>query len=327
MEHIYELIRYTISGDGDYYRNCRIDENRLALCSSIESAEDIIRHDAWENPNPLFKVHSYLVRVVPPDTVVDDYSLDGEYAYDETGAPIGSWLGIQGEFFQSDFKGLDPQECRFKPGDICEVVWVDSKPQPAIVSKLPPDRETISRMIASGSYAEIGDNAYEVVMFDDRGRCFETSISTLRVFEPKGRIHPSTVRRLQRALSDLRTAPVREAIRRVTYEQRLHALLDDLGVELFIYPPEYFREGLVVLHFEVPDLPGYKREDSDGTPLDLPNQITISIPYWKIDKCPEMIRNGLLRLLGRPYTGKAFRLKEAEYLPPIDDPDTRDYYF
>ena len=204
------------------------------------------------------------------------------------------------------------------------MVWVDSKPQPAIVSKLPPDRETISRMIASGSYADIGDDSYQVVMCAADGKCIDTHVMSLRVFEPKVKIHPSTVRKLKKALLDSKTAPVTEAIRRVTYEQRLRALVDELGVEYHIYPPGYCRDGYLSIHFEASDLPEYDGLGCNGVKC---NGINIALAYWKIEKCPDMIRNGLLRLLGRPYTGKAFRLKDADNDPPIGDIEAKDYYF
>ena len=323
MDNIYELMRLTIAGKGDYYKDCRIEKTRIALCSSIESAEDILRQDTWDILSPVLKVHSYLIRIVPPDRMVDDFSLKGEYSYDSHGTLNGGWLSV-GHGFESDFKGRNPDECRFLPGNICEVLWLDSKPHPAIVKKLPPDRETISRMIASGSYADIGDDSYQVVMCAADGKCIDTHVMSLRVFEPKVKIHPSTVRKLKKALLDSKTAPVTEAIRRVTYEQRLRALVDELGVEYHIYPPGYCRDGYLSIHFEASDLPEYDGLGCNGVKC---NGINIALAYWKIEKCPDMIRNGLLRLLGRPYTGKAFRLKDADNDPPIGDIEAKDYYF
>ena len=311
IDHIYEVCRINIVCDGtSYYRDAVCREARIGLCSSLRSAEDVIKKDV-KDFSFLEPAHSYFVRYLQLDRPMDDFMADSEFLYDRSGIFQEQWMR------RDDATGVEGHEtpgCRFRQGDICEVLWADMRPHPAIIAQLPPERDN-------------EEFAYRVVMIDETGKCVEMSIDKLRIHKPRERIHPSTVRKLRKALEDFRTLPVRRAIESTAYEQRLRALLGDLGITIRILPPEYTSDDMLDLLIETSNLPGYKQDVSVATPFGQLKRISIGIPYWKIDKRPEMIRNGLLMLLGRHYTGKAFRLKEAEEPELPRDPESKYYYY
>ena len=312
--YIYEVSRVSIINDeADYYRYAQCRESRIALCNSIKAAEDIIRLV----PGDYWPTHSYIVRIMPTDTPVDDYSVDGEYVYDSGGRLLDKWEWQQDS---SSFKPMDETGHRFRVGDICEVLWADMRPHPAIVAQLPPDRETIARAVAAAGYFDGNEYAYHVVLIDEKGRIRDQDISLLRVFEPHVRIHPATERRLRRSLDDFRTLPVRQAIERTAYEQRLLAITSSVGLDdVSVHGATGISTDVLRLNINAAALPAYCWPEE--------GRVKIRIRYRQIDRHPEMIREGLRRLMGLPAEGRAYHLKELWPAMERECPEFLEYYF
>ena len=311
---IYEVSRVSIINDeADYYRYAQCRESRTALCNSLKAAEDIIRLA----PGDYWPVHSYIVRLIQADTPVDDYSIDGEYVYDSGGRLLDKWERQQDS---SSFKPMDEAGHQFRVGDICEVLWADMRPHPAIVAQLPPDRETIARAVAAAGYFNGNEYAYHVVLVDEKGRIRDQDISLLRVYEPHARIHPATARRLRRALDEFRTLPVRLAIERTAYEQRLRAITSSVGLdEVSVYGATCADVDVLSLSLNAAVLPAYTGPEKE--------RVTVRIRYRQIDRHPEMIREGLRRLMGLPAEGRAYHLKELWPAMERECPEFLEYYF
>lgn len=309
MEHIYEVSRVNIAFYGPrYYRDAVCREERIALCSTLERSEAIIARDIEEYAS-LEPAHSYFVRYLQVDRPVDDYQADAEFVYDCHGKLQGQW----NRPLDHDIVLVDESECRFRPGDICEVLWADMRPHPAIISQLPPDGEAL----AAKSYDIASEGAYRVLIVDETGTCRDLFVNMLHVYEPREKIHPSTVRKLRRELLEFRTLPVRKAIGRTAHEHRLLAITESLGLEARVLQEYSWEEESLLLGLDAAQLPGY-----DGP---CKEDLTIKVWYSQIDKHPDVIREGLRRLMGLPREGRGYRLKED---PLIDVPGVEvNYHF
>lgn len=314
IRYIYEVSRISIFDDAkDYYRNAQCRESRIALCSSLKASEDIILRATGD----VFPAHSYIVRLIQEDAPVDDYSVDGEYVYDSGGRLLDKWVRPQAS---TSAEHVDEAGHRFRVGDICEVLWADMRPHPAIVAQLPPDRETIAKNVAAAGYFDGNAYAYHVVLINEKGRLRDQDISLLRVFEPRVTIHPATVRKLRRALEEFRTLPVRRAIERTAYEQRLRAITSSVGLDsVSVYGATCADADVLYLTLDAASLGAYAGPEKD--------RVRIRIRYRQIDRHPEMIREGLRRLMGLPAKGRAYRLKELWPEMEREFPEFVEYYF
>ena len=194
------------------------------------------------------------------------------------------------------------------------------KPHPAIITKIPPDRKTIAIAVAVTGCFNGNEYAYHVVLIDENGKLRDQDISLLRVYEPHARIHPATVRRLRRALDEFRTLPVRQAIERTAYEQRLRAIASSVGLDdVSVHGATGISTDVLSLNINAAALPAYTGPEKD--------RVKIRIRYRQIDRHPGMIREGLRRLMGLPAEGRAYHLKEVWPEMAMEFPDAVEYYF
>lgn len=313
--NIYEVSRITVDCTGPrYYRDSSCKESRIALCTSLESAEDMIRAYAGHDET-LSPVHSYIVRLFETDGPAENYNSDAEYTYDSDGAPLDRWVRPEGGGLS---EGHDPDECRFRPGDICEVLWSDLKPLAAIIESLPPDRESVRQALASGAFMEGDENAYLVVAIDGSGYAMEMYVDMLRVFKPSHPVHPATRRKLRKALAEYRTAPVRYEIRRIAAAQVLSSIAEETGVDLTL-PDDMCWEESLFLSLGTEGLPGYTGPGKD--------RVEVRVTLSQIERHPDMIRGAFRLLKGLPAEGRAYRLKKRVYTSSSGSQPWVEYYF
>ena len=290
---VYEVYA-TSSPDADR----TVVESRIALATSMETAEEIIGLDVNDRSG-LEPVHSYRIARMPVDIRVGDWSVIEEYLYDGCGQFLDKRERDDDRHYC--FMGRDESACRLRPGDICEAL-VGGKLLPGIVAALPPNPEAAAKVLsANGGLFGLdypGDDAYIILVKDTDGKFTNIQIDTLRVFAPGRKPHPSAVRSFSKALAEYRTAPVRLAIRAVSAKERLQSVLDELEIEGAITTPVFPQECLA-LDLSAESLPN------------LGGEITIVIPLRKVEKHLDMVRGGLARLAGKPVSGRGYHLKDS----------------
>lgn len=159
---------------------------QLFIGSSLEATEDYMRRYV-----SLEDVYVFYIRELPVDLPSLGHECISERVY-----------GLDGELIdfrrfstvQSSgvFEGRSPEEIRFKPGDIVEILDLDEV-HLAFVAGVPTSREEAKRINNDGIIRlDVTDDSYMV--FDGPGYCYHQHIDALRVFAPRFKI-PNPIRR------------------------------------------------------------------------------------------------------------------------------------
>ena len=94
------------------------------------------------------------------------------------------------------FEGRNPEEVRFKPGDIVDVLWC-GEIQLGFVAAVPPDKEEAARINSGGIITlDVTDDSYMVFLGENYS--IHQHIDVLHVFEPHFRI-PERIRQRLKA--------------------------------------------------------------------------------------------------------------------------------
>ncbi len=278
---------------GKSYPSYRVGRERIGLYRDLEDAESLVLARAAEG----FCIHDELVlfsiKLVPLCTVIAFKAPEEEYLYDDSGEMLDRRIGPL-------IGGQSPAGCRFRPGDLCEVLHGDEMVL-GIVKSTPMDRD--------GREDPDGVDSCEVILASGYSRWnIPHWTDTLSMVKPRYRVHPSTVRRLRRLLDEQRTFPVRLAIETAARETRLLSVLElslisPAAINRPVYPFDEF-----MLCFNPADLKGVV----PGPGWD---EVLIKVPARTIDRHLDELRVGLSRLGGNPLPGRGLRLKRDEDEP------------
>ena len=309
FEGIYEVTEVSRIYDesGKNYPSYRISRECIGLYRSLEDAAELVRRRAEGG----YCVHDetvlYSIRLMPLDCPFDGYMAMEEYLYDGS----GKLLDKRTEPFScSCFPGRDPEECRFRAGDLCEVLKGDEMVL-GIVAATPFTREEMEMRRERGLANHFNDRDVCQVLLLVPGKQYlhrPVRVDILSLVRPRYRVHPATARKLRRLRDEHRTAPVRHAIETAAREARLRSVLEDIGLEpVSISRPEY-PLGDFLLHFR----PG---ELKDLVPDSDTEEVVIQIVPNTVDRHLDELRVGLSRLTDSPVPGRGLRLKRDRERP------------
>ena len=159
---------------------------QLFIASSLEAAEDYMRRYV-----SLEDVYVFYIRELPVDVPSPGHECISERVYGPTGEPIDCrrFSTVQSSGM---FEGRSPEEIRFKPGDIVEILDLDEV-HLAFVAGVPSSLEEAKRINNDGVIQlDEFDDTYMV--FEGPGYCYHRHIDALRVFAPRFKI-PGPIRR------------------------------------------------------------------------------------------------------------------------------------
>lgn len=307
-EGIYEVTEVSRIYDesGKNYPSYRICRECIGLYRSLEDAGDLVRRRAEEGDCVHDETALYSIRLMPLDCPIDGDMAMEEYLYDGSGTLVDKRTE---PFSRACFQGRNPEECRFRPGDLCEVLKGDDMVL-GIVVATPFTRKEMEMRKAKGIVNHFYDtDACQVLLLVPRKHYLHLPIwvDILSLVKPRYRVHPCTARKLRRLLDEHRTAPVRHAIEMTAREARLRSVLEDFGLEpVSIVRPEYPLRDFF-LHFRPGDL-------KDLVPDSDTEEIVIQIGPNTVDRHLDELRVGLSRLTDAPVPGRGLRLKRDREL-------------
>ena len=161
------------------------------LASSLDVAEKYLQNYV-SAPCNLADAYVFFIRELPLDTSILGSESLSERVYGPDGQLIDSRHFSSMDEVPGVFEGRAPEEIRFAPGDIVEVIDYDEV-HLAFVGRVPPSREEAK---AYNDEAEIKmdvtDDGY--LVFEGPGFCYHQHIDALRVFAPRFKI-PDPIRR------------------------------------------------------------------------------------------------------------------------------------
>ena len=251
---IYELEARTYNTSARKYP-VEIDTIKIGMFSSLEKAEKEMRE--WIRPCPENQdedydiIHSFSIQELGIDVPYHG-SLNDEYderIYHDRGKLYGIVKN-----FREHFSGTDPEDCRFKKGDLVEFL-MGSKLQIGIVASLPlsPDKVSKHNILSQRLYDEgkgitdldgnqiplfcdQSDNTYGI--YYGRGSSMDADLQEAGLFRPKFPISARIRRRL-------------DVKRR--YENGIHTRINKIntenkyGIELNGFMLDKFKEPHVVI--------------------------------------------------------------------------------
>ena len=294
-----------------HYPSYPVATFKIGSALSLGEAErivlDAVRREKenryWES-----KVHSLRVVEITLGRYAPQWDSLSEHIYDTDGHPVD---GRTISAADGVFPGRGPDELRFAPGDLCEVLENDDEVYLGIVAGLPPDREKAAVINRGAFHLETIDDSY--VVLRDRGRDFH--VNSLRVFPPRHRISPRTEARLRDAYNDYVTLGKRMGILDTAAAARLESAALEQGWTVSLEKPCWENDTFKLMLREVPGFP-------DG--LDL--QISQKMAWNHMDRVVISFK----RLAGKPAGGRGYRLKRI--IPPkfhikgMPDPDPQEMY-
>ena len=281
-----------------HYPDYPVKNLKVGSALELKGAERVVREVA-QDPTGQFNLHSLRVLEIPLGKYAPEWSPRSEYLYSREGKlldrrTIPAEVGL--------FEGRTEEDLRFKKGDLCEVLDGE-RIYLGFVVEVPPTVEDASQHNARSSFPmDSTDDCYGVQT--DAHYYSLTYVDSLKIFKPQYKISPRTESRLRNAYQDHLTFPKRMQIADTTAKARLQAIFEDLGWTARIVVPHYEDDAFQLTITGVPRFP-------DGLEMEIGQQ--------KAWNHMDQIRNGFLRLAGRPAEGRAYRLKLS--IPSAVDKD------
>ena len=163
---------------------------QLFISSSLEAAEDYL-HSYVICPGNREDVYVFYIRELPVDMPSPGHECVSERVYGPTGELIDRRLfsTVQSP---GKFDGRIPEEIRFAPGDIVEILDLEEV-HLAYVAGVPDSREE-ARRINDDGLIQLDETDDSYMVFEGPGYCFHQHIDALRVFAPRFKI-PGPIRR------------------------------------------------------------------------------------------------------------------------------------
>ena len=229
IESIFKVIRYEykyLDIRKLRYPTFKVECHEYAYFKTLDEAESYVQHQAqmWNHANEsrVLFYYAYVVLEIPLGTEVN-VSIRGENLSVRIYLPDGTLWGVKpyADFFprysldpdgfnywgrKNQFWGRDPEEIKFKPGDIVEIFgypgnrwWSDDEVNLAIIVKTPPTKAELAEMrkqyLATHSGFDVCDHAlcrefgsdldaYEVISFACEGIDHASTISVFPLTKP-----------------------------------------------------------------------------------------------------------------------------------------------
>ena len=278
-----------------HYPKYTVAHWHIGAASSFEKAESIIR--GVLEKEIFSKIHHFNIRKVGLDEMSIGNGCYSEWIYDRDGRLIDSRLISNMSSNPGLYSGRTEEQYRFHEGDIVEVETIDEISL-AFVVAVPPSVERALK-INTGTQFHLDDTDDCYVVLTDSDYASHDHVDTLSLFKPQHRIHPSIEKRLKNAYAEYLTSGMREKIALTTAQEKLHQIAEELRLECEIKP--YFYEWI---NFILKDFPGQGH--------DTHIQIANKLAYEHIDR----IRTTLLRLVGKPVSGRGYSLKDDNPAQP-----------
>lgn len=271
-----------------HYPSYRVKDVKVGSALELRNAERIVREVA-EDSAGRYKLHSLRVIEVPLGKYAHEWDSLSERVYSRE----GKLLDRRTYPPEIDlFGGRPEEELRFKRGDLCEVLDGE-RIYLGFVVDVPPTAEEVSRRNANCLYPlDASDGCYRV-QTEARGSLYD-HVDSLHIFTPQHKISSRTENRLRNAYQDYLTFPKRMQIADTTAKARLQAIFEELGWTAEIVAPSYEDDTFLLKITGVPSFP---------------NGLGMEIAQRKAWGHMDQIRNGFLRLAGRPAQGRGYRLK------------------
>lgn len=302
LNAIYEVTEVSRVYDesGKDYPAYKVKRCCLGRYRHLEDAEGLVARRGANRYSMYDETILYQINLMPLD--IETMGALKEYLYGEDGTLLDKWVQpLNG----GSFEGRDPDECRFRPGDLCEMVNEDTVTL-GIVATVPFTRKEVSARREKGVALSLDDmDVCQVIPFFPSNiiRHYPIRMKMLSLVSPRYRIHPSTAARLRRLFDEYRTLPVRLAIRNTSQEARLRSILEDTGLEPTAINKPCFMNDCFTLRFHPGDLKRISCEEDEEI------RIEIEIAPNLIDRHLDELRVGLSRLTANPLPGRGYRLK------------------
>ena len=301
---IYEVteVARVYDASGKDYPSYKVRRTCLGRFRRLEDAESLVTRRATERESWYDETILYRISLMPLDVETNSGSALEEYLYGDDGFLLDRRMQ---PIFHGVFEGRDPGECRFRHGDLCEIVGEDSVTL-GIVAAVPFTRKEMSARREKLVVRTFDDlDVCEVIPFSQGGdnHVHPRRRSILDLVSPRYRVHPSTAARLRRLLDGYRTLPVRLAIRNSSQEARLRSVLEDVGLDPTAINKPCLLDDCFSLRFQSGELKGIACNEGEGIDIEISRNI--------IDRHLDELKVGLSRLTANPLPGRGYRLKEA----------------
>lgn len=169
---------------------------QLFIASSLEAAEDYL-HSYVFCPGNREDVYVFYIREVPVDVTAPGHECLSERVYGSTGELIDSRLFSTVRIDPGMFEGRYPEDIRFAPGDVVEVLGLDEV-HLAFVAGVPTSREEASRINGEG-LIKLDETDDTYMVFEGPGYCYHRHVDALSIFTPRFKI-PGPIRsRIEKA--------------------------------------------------------------------------------------------------------------------------------
>ena len=295
-----------------HYPSFPVATFKIGSALSLDGAERIVRDTALTEKGQRYwgcRVHSFRVVEIPLGRYAPQWQPLSARIYDPDGRPLDRRTvpAVDGVF-----QGRGPDELRFAPGDLCEVLDnEDDEVYLGIVVGLPPDPARAALINKVDFHLDDGDDNY--VVLRDRGREFH--VDSLRLFPPRYRVSPRTEARLRNAYNDYMTLGRRMDILDTAAAARLEAAAREAGWTVSLKKPRWENDTFKLM------LEGVR-----GFPEGLDLQISQKKAWRSMDRILATFR----RLSGRPAGGRGYRLKRIVPLgfhdTGLPEPDPQELY-
>lgn len=187
---IFQLLQVTYRHPRRYPR-FRVWWTQLFMASSLEAAEDYLQNYVL-CPGNQEDVYVFYIRELPVDVTAPGHECLSERVYGPTGELLDSRLFSTVRIDSGVFEGRCPEEIRFAPGDIVEILGLDEV-HLAFVAGVPTSREEARRINGDG-IIQLDETDDTYLVFEGSGYCYHRHIDALSVFAPRFKI-PGPIRR------------------------------------------------------------------------------------------------------------------------------------
>ena len=306
MEEINRVFSVTVTIDQNWkkphYPRYKVSHMNIGTATSLKGAEALIQKIVSKDGSLKYylqvkDIHHFNVREIPLDEPCIADECLSEWLYDKEGNLIDSRLMSNMRNLPGLFSGRTEEQYRFHEGDIVEVETINEISL-AFVVAVPPSVERALK-INTGTHFHLDDTDDNYIVLTDSDYASHDHVDTLRLFKPQHRIHPSIEKRLRNAYAEYLTSGMREKIALTTAQEKLHQIAEELRLECEIKP--YFYEWI---NFILKNFP----EQGQDTHIKIANKLA----YEHIDR----IRTTLLRLVGKPVSGRGYSLKDDNPAQP-----------
>lgn len=270
-----------------HYPRYKTEEVLIGAATSLERAVEIIKATV-SNEFYLTHVHHFTVREVLPDETYYWWEYETIRIYDRNGDLIDQILTKYRTDICERFYGRRPEDIRFMPGDIVEVLGRGGEISLAFVAYQPPSVEKAARCTMDTS-----DDCYVVLTQEDYRH--HEHVDSVSLFKPQHKMHPGIEARLRKAYRDFQTFEKRQEIAMATAVARLKCITEEIGCDASIKP--YYDEHI---DLKLSGLPGKEKE--------LRIRIDADIAFQHMDR----VRITLCRLAGITVKGRGYGLRQVK---------------